>query len=103
MLLLIVLAPIAGCANKAEINKMDSRDSNSNAIAIIQQYVAKQKAWSPRDYRIERTGREDGCVIYSVIYLADEKVPYPGGGKSIELYYDPDQAQDHQGTGFSVA
>jgi hypothetical protein len=67
--------------------------SEVDANSVIARYVATHKKWKTSQYRIERHGREGPLDVYWVIWLADEKLPYPGGGKSIEVLYD---SQAHQ-------
>jgi hypothetical protein len=62
--------------------------SESDANSVIARYVAMHKKWKTSQYRIQRHGREGAHDVYWVIWIADEKLPYPGGGKSIEVLYD---------------
>ncbi len=99
---LTVILSLVGCTDKKEVQKMSSTTTAATTptpedSAVITEYVAKIKSWAPAEYRIEENRRENGDVVYSVIYLADEKRSYAGekkplelgGGKSIEVYYDP--------------
>jgi hypothetical protein len=59
-------------------------------LAAVYRYVATNKQWKARDYRIEAPKRDRGLIMYEVFYFADLKPPvYPGGGESFEAYYDP--------------
>ena len=70
-----------------------SAASESDANSVIARYVAMHKKWKTNQYRIERHGREGTYDVYWVIWTADEKLSYPGGGKSIEVLYDSNAHQ----------
>jgi hypothetical protein len=86
---LLAMPPIDGCTTDQEVHEMKTQDSNKQEIAVVEQYVTLRKGWSPSDYKIEKSRRESRYIVYLVTYLADQKLPYPGGGKSFEAYYDP--------------
>lgn len=79
------LALFTSCA----AGKPETMNRQTDAIAIINRYVAEHKHWTPHQYRID-TGEQTGRVtVYVVVYLEDERNAIPGGGKSFEVEYDP--------------
>lgn len=68
---------------------MTEQSSESQDLAIIGQYVVKQKGWDKSLFRIEEKRRENGNVVYLILYLPEEKAAFIGGGESFLIYYDP--------------
>ena len=68
-----------------------SGDSDWDAIThVATEYLQKEKAWQPSDFRLEDHGvTSDGrfAVVYA-IHADDERNPVPGGGRSLELHID---------------
>jgi hypothetical protein len=87
--LVAVIMSFSGCTINNEASRMNSTYGDGNAIGVIRQYITEHKRWKPTDYRIEEDRHEGRYVVYTVLYLADAKMLYPGGGESIEVYYDP--------------
>ena len=78
-----------GCPRSGGIHVMKTQNSSEDEITIIRQYIATHKGWNQSDYKIERTRQEDQYIVFMVTYVPDLSIPYPGGGKSFEAYYDP--------------
>jgi hypothetical protein len=74
--------------------------SESDANSVIAGYVRFHKKWKPSQYRIEHHGREKSLDVYWVIWIAEERRPYPGGGKSFEVFYDSKAHQVVRELGF---
>jgi hypothetical protein len=67
-----------------------SPEEEARGLTAVHHYIATQKHWQPKDYRIQAPQREHELLVYEVIYLPDLKPPvFPGGGKSFWAYYDP--------------
>jgi hypothetical protein len=101
-LLLCCAAALLACSGQVSASKPDSE-----AVRIIQQYVATHKGWRTSDYRIERHGRKDAYVMYFIIYLPEQrhapgerKPLVAGGGESFAVYYDPTKRKVVREMGF---
>jgi hypothetical protein len=86
--LTISLVQFSGCTTKGA-KQMSELNETSDARTIVAQYVASHKGWRPSQYRIEQDKKENGLMVFTVVYLDDERKSIPGGGKSFEVYYDP--------------
>ena len=82
--LLFALA-VCSCTTASSIAQGDQ----ARGLAAVHRYVATNKHWRARDYRVKSPEREHGLLVYEVIYLPDLKPPVaPGGGESSWAYYD---------------
>jgi len=100
ILFIAVVTLVVGCPSKNEVpqvNPTPSKTPPPEDSAVITEYVAKHKSWTPAEYRIEELRRENGYIVYEVLYLEDLKRSYVGGkeifemggGKSFAVDYDP--------------
>ena len=82
--LLLALA-VCSCTTTSSISPGDQ----ARGLAAVHRYVATNKHWRARDYRVESPEREHGLLVYEVINFADLKPTVaPGGGESFWAYYD---------------
>lgn len=86
---LALLTAFATCTTTKQISTMKASPPSSDVPGIIYRYVSEHKGWKAKEYTIKKDRLQDGCIVYTIRYLADAKIPFPGGGQSIELYYDP--------------
>lgn len=95
-LLLCCAAALLACSGMKEASGKTASNSDSQAVRVVQEYVATRKGWRASDYRIEGHGHKNGLVVYFIIYLPEErsapgerKALIAGGGRSFAVYYDP--------------
>ena len=85
----ITLAAILAVTSSLCLHALATDSSDAQALAVVDSYVKDHTHWKRNDYRIERNRNEDNCIVFTVIYVPEEKLPMVGGGKSFEAFYDP--------------
>jgi hypothetical protein len=76
---------LCSCTTTTPISSADQ----SRGLAAVHRYVAANKHWRQRDYRVAAPERDRGLLVYAVTYLPDLKPPVaPGGGESFWAHYN---------------
>ena len=75
----------------SEIQCVPESVRGEEACIVVKDHIKHTKSWLDEEYRIELYEETADVLIFSVIHMDDEKSIAPGGGKSVEIYIDPEQ------------
>ena len=90
-LLCLCIVSVCGACTSIDSPVTSTRLRANDGITAVHKYVAERKGWKRSEYRVEINRQEGRCIVFDVLFLADLERHYPGGGDSVELYYDVDR------------
>jgi hypothetical protein len=59
------------------------------AAGLVEDYIIKSKHWDKDSFEVTFRRSENSHLVFSVLHVDDDAQLAVGGGKSVEVYFDP--------------